>query len=56
MKVLLTGAAGQVGQALQRSHPDGVDLIACGRQQLDLSDESAIRAAIQTLRDRKSVV
>lgn len=50
MKVLLTGAAGQVGQALQRSHPDGVDLIACGRQQLDLSDESAIRAAIQTLR------
>lgn len=50
MKVLLTGAAGQVGQALQRSRPTGIDLIACDRQQLDLRDESAIRTVIQQTR------
>lgn len=50
MKILLTGAGGQLGQALQRSRPDGVDLIACDRQQLDLSNESALRATIQQVR------
>ncbi|WP_338442681.1 dTDP-4-dehydrorhamnose reductase [Synechococcus elongatus IITB4] len=47
MKVLLTGAAGQVGQALQRLRPNAIDLIDCDREQLDLSDESALRTAIQ---------
>lgn len=50
MKILLTGAGGQLGQALQRSRPDGVDLIACDRQQLDLSNELALRATIQRVR------
>ena len=32
MKVLLTGAAGQLGQALQASVPQGIELIALTRQ------------------------
>ena len=36
MKVLLTGAAGQLGQALVASCPTAVELIACARRELDL--------------------
>ena len=38
MKVLLTGAGGQLGQALVDSQPDGIDLIATTRSNLDLAD------------------
>ena len=31
MKVLLTGAAGQLGKALLRSKPEGVELISTSR-------------------------
>jgi dTDP-4-dehydrorhamnose reductase len=47
MKVLLTGAAGQLGQALIASRPPGVELIACGRAELDLADPEACRAAVR---------
>lgn len=53
MKVLLTGAAGQLGQALRESKPDHVDLIATSRsggpglQALDLADSQACRAAVE---------
>jgi dTDP-4-dehydrorhamnose reductase len=47
MKVLLTGAAGQLGQALISSRPPGVELIACGRVELDLADGEACRAAVR---------
>ena len=47
MKVLLTGAGGQLGQALVDSQPDGVDLIATTRSNLDLADEEACRAAVR---------
>jgi dTDP-4-dehydrorhamnose reductase len=47
MKVLLTGAAGQLGQALIASRPPGVELIACGRSELDLANAEACRAAVQ---------
>jgi dTDP-4-dehydrorhamnose reductase len=47
MKVLLTGAAGQLGQALIASKPPGMELIACGRAELDLADAEACRAAVQ---------
>jgi dTDP-4-dehydrorhamnose reductase len=47
MKVLLTGAAGQLGQALIASRPPGVELIACSRGELDLADAEACRAAVQ---------
>ena len=48
MKVLLTGAAGQLGQALLASKPEGVQLIGCSRAELDLADAKACRTAVQT--------
>lgn len=50
MKVLLTGKHGQLGQALQGSCPADVELIACGREDLDLSDAEACRKAVQNLK------
>ena len=47
MKVLLTGAAGQLGQALIASTPAGVELIAASRKELDLADAQACRNAVQ---------
>ncbi|MBM5797979.1 MAG: dTDP-4-dehydrorhamnose reductase [Cyanobacteria bacterium M_surface_7_m2_040] len=52
MKVLLTGAAGQLGQALLAAQPPEVELIATSRAggagmvALDLRDASACRAAV----------
>ncbi|MEY3463852.1 MAG: putative dTDP-4-dehydrorhamnose reductase, partial [Cyanobacteriota bacterium] len=57
MRVLLTGAAGQLGQALIASHPrqlggEPLELIACSRQgggghrALDLADPDACRNAV----------
>ena len=46
MKVLLTGAAGQLGQALMASAPLGLDLVATSRQELDLADPEACRSAV----------
>ena len=56
MKVLLTGAAGQLGQALIASAPQGVELVASSRSgggghvALDLSDPFACKAAVQEYR------
>jgi dTDP-4-dehydrorhamnose reductase len=51
MKVLLTGAAGQLGEALQRSRPgSGVELRALTRQELDLADAEACRQAVEAFR------
>ena len=47
MKVLLTGANGQLGRALLRSVPVDVELIATTRNELDLADPHACRAAVQ---------
>jgi dTDP-4-dehydrorhamnose reductase len=54
MKILLTGAAGQLGQALRQQLPAGVELIATSRSgdpatallPLDLADAAACRAAV----------
>ena len=57
MKVLLTGAAGQLGQALRQQVPAGVELIATSRNgdgggadggllPLDLADAAVCRAAV----------
>ncbi len=54
MKVLLTGAAGQLGHALRQQLPAGVELIATSRSgdpatgllPLDLADAAACRAAV----------
>lgn len=46
MKVLLTGATGQLGQALMASRPEGIELIACSRAELDLAKPEVCRAAV----------
>ena len=47
MRILLTGAGGQLGQELCNSVPPGLELIATGRKQLDLADAKACRAAVE---------
>ena len=47
MKVLLTGAGGQLGQALIASAPEGLELVATSREQLDLADPEACRGAVE---------
>jgi dTDP-4-dehydrorhamnose reductase len=54
MKILLTGAAGQLGQALMASRPEAIELIATSRSggegllPLDLADADACRTAVLT--------
>ncbi len=50
MKVLLTGRDGQLGAALGASLPEGVELIATGRAELDLADPQACRHAVTSHR------
>ena len=47
MKVLLTGAGGQLGQALLAAKPEAVELISTTRQELNLADAEACRSAGQ---------
>jgi dTDP-4-dehydrorhamnose reductase len=54
MRVLLTGAGGQLGQALQASAParlgdQPLELVATGRRELDLADAAACRAFVRQL-------
>jgi dTDP-4-dehydrorhamnose reductase len=46
VRVLLTGAAGQLGHALRQQLPADVELIATSRTELDLADADACRAAV----------
>ena len=50
MKVLLTGRSGQLGQALLASAPDGVELLATSRAELDLADSAACRRIVEEQR------
>ena len=56
MKILLTGAAGQLGQALRAAAPSDATVIATNRQggagleALDLGDANACRMAVETHR------
>ena len=50
MKVLLTGRSGQLGQALVASAPDGVELLATSRAELDLADPAACRRIVEEQR------
>ena len=54
MKVLITGAAGQVGRALSDSVPANVRVIRCAHGELDLTDERAVLEALR--RDSPDVV
>ena len=52
MPVLVTGAGGQIGRAALAVLGDrGIGL---GRAELDVTDEAAVRAAVEAHRDRKS--
>jgi dTDP-4-dehydrorhamnose reductase len=42
MKVLLAGANGQIGRALAKNAPAGMQLLALGHGELDITDENAI--------------
>lgn len=48
MKVLITGAGGQLGRALQASAPEGARIDAIDIADLDLTDSEAIRTKILT--------
>lgn len=50
MKVLLTGAASQLGQALIAAKPAGITLNACSRAELDLANALACQALVQRRR------
>lgn len=50
MKILLTGANGQVGWELARTLPALGELVALDRGQLDLSDAAALRRVIREVR------
>ena len=50
MKILLTGANGQLGKAIIKSQPEGIELIQASRDILNLSDFTECRSAILSLR------
>ncbi|MDX3883419.1 MAG: dTDP-4-dehydrorhamnose reductase [Sphingomonas sp.] len=50
MRVLVTGAAGQLGRALLASAPPRVEAIGLDRAALDIGDEAAVEDAVHRLR------
>jgi dTDP-4-dehydrorhamnose reductase len=46
VKVLITGAGGQVGNALARSQPAGIEALFLDRAALDVSDAEGVRTAV----------
>jgi dTDP-4-dehydrorhamnose reductase len=46
MKVLITGAAGQVGRAVAAAAPAGWDVVGLTRSDLDIGDDAAVKAAL----------
>jgi dTDP-4-dehydrorhamnose reductase len=50
MKTLITGADGQLGWELQRTGPDGWQIIALPRTELDITDSKAVASVFARLR------
>ena len=50
MKVLITGAEGQLGRELQVECPPGTDLVVTDRQDLDITDPQLTRQALAEIR------
>ena len=50
MKVLVTGANGQLGRALQEAAPDAMQVRAVSRNELDVTDLMAVHAMLKTWR------
>ena len=49
MKVLITGAGGQVGWELQRTVSTGIEITALHRVELDIADQAAVMSVIKEL-------
>ena len=47
MKVLVTGAGGQVGRLLRATCPEGIELTACTHAELDIGDAQAVRRTFE---------
>lgn len=54
MKVLIAGAAGQVGRSLRRTAPSGVEVLPLDHAQLDIGDERQVETLLR--RHRPDVV
>ncbi len=50
MKTLILGAGGQLGRELQLSRPDGVDMVAATRAELDIRAQDAVLAFVAECR------
>lgn len=50
MKVLVTGANGQLGRALKEAAPDAMQVRAVSRNELDVTDRMAVHAMLKTWR------
>lgn len=50
MKVLITGAGGQLGYELKRTCPSGVELVAVDVPELDVTDGAAVREFVSATR------
>lgn len=50
MKVVITGAAGQLGRALLASTPSGVDAVGLRHADLDITDQHAVKGRLADLR------
>ncbi len=48
MKVIITGAGGQLGRALLKTIPAGANVIGLTRAQLDIGDAKAVMTAVQS--------
>ncbi|MDN5871197.1 MAG: dTDP-4-dehydrorhamnose reductase [Nitrococcus sp.] len=46
MKVLITGARGQLGQALMRQAPDAAQLLPCGHDEIDVTRGESVRRVL----------
>ena len=50
MRVIVTGAQGQLGSAMVAAVPDGVEVVASARTDMDLADQSAVSRALERIR------
>jgi dTDP-4-dehydrorhamnose reductase len=48
--MLITGADGQLGRALQECAPDGVHLYPVNRKKLDITDQQAVSEVVESIR------